>query len=108
MLVAEKSQPEAAIDTARGLAEPGLLDTAAIYGRRRVETNAWQPQDHIYSLILAPPHSEKKEDGAIVLSTSEMSMEKVSLSSGAAVIELTDEEAQQIADSFGEDAYPPQ
>jgi len=108
MLVAEKTQPEAAIQTAKSLVEPGLIDIAAMYGRRRIETNAWQPQDHLFSLILSPPHSEKKEDGAIVLSTSEVSMEKISLSPGTAVIELTDAEAQQIADSFGEDAFPPQ
>jgi hypothetical protein len=108
MLTVEKQPPEASIRGASGQAEPGQVDAAAFFGRRRVEANSWQPQDHVFSLILSPLHSEKREDGGIVLSTSEVSMEKVSLTRGPAVIELTEDEAQQIADSFGEDAYPPQ
>jgi hypothetical protein len=108
MLTAEKRVPEASVKGASGLAEPGQLDAAEIFGRRRVQTNSWQPQDHLFSLILSPPHSEKREDGTVVLSTAEISMERISLTPGPAVIELTDEEAKEIADSFGGDAFPQQ
>jgi len=108
MLTAEKRVPEASVKGTSGQAEPGQIDAAEVFGRRRVQTNSWQPQDYLFSLILSPPHREKKEDGTVVLSTAEISMEKISLTPGPAVIELTDEEAKQIADSFGEDAYPQQ
>lgn len=108
MLTAEKRVPEASVVGASGLAEEGQISAAEVFGRRNVQPNAWQPQDHLFSLILSPPHSEKREDGTMVLSTTEVTMEKISLTPGRAVIELTAEEAKQIADSFGEDAYPQQ
>ena len=95
------------VEAARGLVEPGQI-SARFLGRRKVDTNVWQPQDPWLSLVLAPPQSEKQEEGTMVLSTSEVSMERISLAPGTAVIELTDDEAQQIIDSYGEDAFPPQ
>jgi hypothetical protein len=104
----ERQPPIAAVETARGLVEPGQVGSY-IFGRRtRVGINSWNPQDPWLSTILAAPQSEKREGGQTIFSTSEVSLEHVSLNSGPAVLELTDDEAQQIMESFGGDAFPPQ
>lgn len=104
----ERQPPAAAVEAARGQVEPGQVGTY-IFGRRRVESNFWQPQDRWLSQILAPPQSEEQEEaGPTLLASSEVSMERVSLTPGLAVIELTDDEAQQIMDSHAEDAFPPE
>lgn len=104
----ERQLPVASVEGASGLAEPGEAG-AYIFGRRRVEANFWQPQDRWLSQMLSPLQSERQEEaGPTVLASTEVSLERISLASGPAVIEITDEQAQQIMDSFGEDAYPPQ
>jgi hypothetical protein len=59
--------------------------------------------------MLLQPQIEKQEDtGPTLLSSTEVSLERISLASGPAVIELTDEQAQHIVDAHGKDAFPPQ
>jgi hypothetical protein len=104
----ERQLPVAAVKGTSGLAEPGQTG-ADIFGRRRVEANFWQPQDPWLSQMLSPPQSERQEEaGPTILASTEVSLERISLSSGPAVIEISDEQAQRIIDSYGEDAYPPQ
>jgi hypothetical protein len=104
----EREPPVAAVEGTSGLAEPGQTGVS-VFGRRRVEANIWQPQDPWLSQMLSPPQSERQEEtGPTVLASTEVSLERISLSSGPTVIEITDEQAQQIIDSYGEDAYPPQ
>ena len=91
------------------IAEPGE-SSAQFFGRRGPVSNRWQPQDRWLLLMLLPPLKDAEEEFSpeTLLGSDEVSLEKVSLTPGPAVIEITDEQAQQILDSHGEDAFPPQ
>jgi hypothetical protein len=107
-LAPERTSP---IIGAGKVAEPGE-SSAQFFGRRRPLANTWQPQNRWLGLMLLPPLSEAEEEPGVstetVMASSEVSLEKASLSSGPTVITISDEQARQIMDSSEEDAFPQQ
>lgn len=104
-IASERTPPVAAVGK---IAEPE--SSAHFFGRRRLAANSWQPQNHLLGLMLLPPMSEAEEpaEAESILGSDEVTFGTVSLSSSQTVIAVTDEQARQIMDSFGEDAFPPQ
>ena len=86
------------------IAEPGEVGVD-LFGSRQ-QTNAWQSQTPWVSKLLAPPAIA--EVPPTVLSSGEVSLEKVSLTPGPVVLEVSDAEAKHIVDSHERDAFPPE
>ncbi len=92
------------------IAEPGE-SSAELFGRRRPQSNSWQPQDRWMGLMILSPLSREEEpaaSGPTVLGSAEVSLEKVSLANGPVIVEVSDKQAQQIQDLHGGDAFPSQ